>query len=215
MVEQQLDHRRWLVFHQRSIFFFSPRRAERALAEQFGKDYLTVRKRYFQSVIVSVNQDVSRVAWSTGQKTFYLDERGVALREATSPESTVEAGRGSTEVIRTQQQFGGQPLIIDQSAAEVTIGQSATSPELVVFVRDLTAFVYERGDFEIASYTMPSAHADQLTMQTTSGWAAYFRTTDSVEAQANRLLTVLAQRVPDRSKLEYIDLRYEDKVFYK
>ena len=174
-----------------------------------------MRKRYFQSVIVSVNQDVSRVAWSTGQKTFYLDERGVALREATSPESTVEAGRGSTEVIRTQQQFGGQPLIIDQSAAEVTIGQSATSPELVVFVRDLTAFVYERGDFEIASYTMPSAHADQLTMQTTSGWAAYFRTTDSVEAQANRLLTVLAQRVPDRTKLEYIDLRYEDKVFYK
>lgn len=215
VISQQLAKRRWLIFSQRNIFFFSPKRAERALARQYGEDYLTVKKKYFQTVIVSVNADISRIIWSANQQTFYLDTNGVALREAADPQSTVELSQGTTEVVRTQNQFGDHPLVFDESGTAVVIGQAATSPQLVEFITTVTAAVRARADFEIAHYTIMSPYADWLTLQTISGWAAYFKTTDSAEAQVSRLLMVLAQKVTDRSKLEYVDLRYGDKVFYK
>ena len=214
-VSQQLGKRRWLIFSQRNIFFFNAQKAEGALAEQYGEAYLTVKKKYFQTVVVSVNTDISRIVWSTGQQTFYLDATGVALREAADLQSTVELSQGTTEVVRTQNQFGDHPLVVDESGAAVTIGQEATSPQLVEFIAAVTAAVSARADFKVAHYTMVNPYADWLTMQTTSGWAAYFKTADRADAQVSRLLLVLNQKVTDRSKLEYVDLRYGDKVFYK
>ncbi|OGY54791.1 MAG: hypothetical protein A2951_01400 [Candidatus Buchananbacteria bacterium RIFCSPLOWO2_01_FULL_56_15] len=215
VVSQQLGQRRWLIFSQRNIFFFNTEKTERALAEQYGEDYLTVKKKYFQMIVVSINADISRIVWSTNQQTFYLDANGVALREAADPQSTVEFSQGTTEVVRTRNQFGDHPLVFDESGTAVVIGQEATSPVLVAFIATLTDTVRARADFEITHYSIVNPYADWLTLQTTSGWAVYVKTTDSAEAQVSRLLMVLSQKVPDRSKLEYVDLRYGDKVFYK
>lgn len=51
--------------------------------------------------------------------------------------------------------------------------------------------------------------------KTKDKWEIYLRVDDSPETQIARLVTLLKQKNPDRSKLQYVDLRFGDQVIYK
>jgi hypothetical protein len=55
----------------------------------------------------------------------------------------------------------------------------------------------------------------EVTMVTTQGWKVYFKIDTDPEYQAKLLETILGQKITNRSKLEYIDLRFGERVFYR
>lgn len=54
-----------------------------------------------------------------------------------------------------------------------------------------------------------------LRLKSTEDWEIFFRTTDGAEKQVARLLRVLQERRLDRTKLDYIDLRFGEEVILK
>jgi len=50
---------------------------------------------------------------------------------------------------------------------------------------------------------------------TTEGWKIYFEPKVGLREQVNNLFLVLREKFSDRTKLEYIDLRFGNRVFYK
>jgi len=60
--------------------------------------------------------------------------------------------------------------------------------------------------------------ADRLNTTTSEGWIAYFNLSSDIGLQITKLNLLLQNKFPkpeDRKKLNYIDLRFENKVYYK
>lgn len=52
----------------------------------------------------------------------------------------------------------------------------------------------------------------EIRAKVTEGWSIYFRTDESLEHQLRRLSLILADQKPDRSALQYIDLRFGERI---
>lgn len=55
----------------------------------------------------------------------------------------------------------------------------------------------------------------EIRARSTENWEIYFRIDDSIEEQVTRLLRVLKEKHLDRAQLDYIDLRFGDRVIIK
>lgn len=216
IVFEQLKTKRWLLFDQGSIWFFNQRQTRKQLEQNYLFDSLKIKKKYFDTIKVEIVEKQSGIAWVSGTSQHFLGLTGVALRQVdVGGGVVVEQGSSGTEVIRSEISSGNFPLVYDQSASPVTIGQLITSDDLVNFVINLSDGLDGRADFEFSHYTIERPFAREINLVTNEGWQAYFKIDDDPIQQLNLLLLVLQQKVKDRASLEYIDLRFGEKVFYQ
>ncbi len=215
LVNDQLAKRRWLFFHQSSIFFFNKSQTKSVLEQTYFLEELAVKKKYFNTVVINLKEKNSGLIWASNQKQYYLDLTGVAIREIQPTDLLFFEGLGDTEIIRAEINSGQYPLVKDQSNREVVIGQPAGPEALVDFVVALTKLLEPGADFSVSHYEVSSSNAQDITLVTQEGWLAKFSLTNPVESQFNSLMLILRQRVPDRAKLDYIDLRFGEKIFWQ
>ena len=71
-----------------------------------------------------------------------------------------------------------------------------------------TSMSLEIVDFEFVSI-------EDLKAKTSAGWYIYFNPAYSVDAQIRALEMVLENEIKDSNSLEYIDLRIDNRVYYK
>ena len=214
-VRDQLTQRRWLFFKQSSIFFFSKKQAKAALAQSYFLERLSVKKHYFDTIVVDLEEKTSGLIWASSQKQYYLDLTGVAIREIQPTDLLFFAGQGDTDVVRAEVNSGQYPLVKDQSNREVAVGQPVISPELVSFVISLTNLIDRGADFSISHFEIGWPEAKDITLMTKEGWWVKFSLGDSAGTQFNSLSLILQQKIPDQTKLEYIDLRFGEKIFWQ
>ncbi|MFN3301708.1 MAG: cell division protein FtsQ/DivIB [Patescibacteria group bacterium] len=50
---------------------------------------------------------------------------------------------------------------------------------------------------------------------TSEGWQIYFTPEEDINSQINNLFLILREKISDRSQLDYIDLRFGNRLFYK
>ena len=106
------------------------------------------------------------------------------------------------------------PIFVDRSNGEIKIGDSVLTAEEI-------ASVFRFGEHLKAqniSYTQ--VEFDRLAgkwtgLLTTDGYRILFDVTGDIDAQAQRLELIRKEKIKDVSKLEYIDLRFGDHVYYK
>jgi len=149
-----------------------------------------------------------------GPKKYYLDQDGIAVKEVGVDDFVIETGQEGTEIIRPLSLVESYPIVYDlANGTSPAVGDKIASKDLISFITNLSEFLTNNTDFEVSGYSILGP--EQISMQTTEGWQVFFRTTNSVTQQVNRLLLILKEEVKDRSDLEYIDLRFAEKVFYK
>ncbi len=137
---------------------------------------------------------------TTQVKSFIIDEDGIAISEL--------------QLLATEAREG-LPVVLDQSGLELTIGSQAVTSETVTFVRAVLAQITSQ-KLSINQLTLPP-FANQLDI-TLKGTQYYIKTDISGDANL-QIGTFLAVR--DRLRkdgitpTEYIDVRVEERAFYK
>ena len=214
LILAQMAKSRFLVFSQNNILFFNKRQVKNELAKNYFFSELKIQKKYFQTLAVAVKEKTVRVIWSGSESKYYLDLTGQVLEKAEDYiVSQTEAG--DTDLVRTQAVFSRYPLILDKSNAPISIGQKAVDEKLIDFVISLTEFLKKNGDFNISHYVLENPQSQDITLITDEGWEARFKIAEPVKTQGGMLLVVLVQKIKDRKTLQYIDLRFGEKVFYQ
>lgn len=212
LILEQLNKSRFLFFSQGNILFFNKRQAKKTLSQNYFLDELKVEKRYFDTISVELKEKTVMVIFQTGADNYYLDLSGVILKKADKFDIVSQA-MGDTSLIRAEINSDRFPLIIEQSAQPVQIGQKALAQETIDFVIKTTAAVKKEADFEISRYLLADPASSEITLKTKEGWEARFKMTESPEIQVQSLLAILEEKIKDRSKLQYIDLRFGQKIF--
>ncbi len=195
-VRQYLNERRFLFFHRTNRFLFSEKGLKEHLSQTFAFDELTVRFKK-QLLTLTVKERTSDIIWQTNGEGYLADLTGIITKKI--------------EGVSTDQKL---PLFVDRNNAAVAIGEtilSAAQIENILSFHKLLAeqsIVQKETQFDLKT-------GKWIGILTQTGYTILFDPDSDLTAQAEALRVILRDTIKDTSNLQYIDLRFKDRVYYK
>ncbi|HAS00008.1 MAG: hypothetical protein US57_C0008G0027 [Candidatus Moranbacteria bacterium GW2011_GWC2_37_73] len=192
------------IIPRNNFLFVSQRKFENLLNDKFKKiRTLSVIKKFPDTVSIEIDERKALLVWCSSEKCYLLDENGTAYSEAdfSSPDL-----------------MGNNLLQINETnRRDVTIGDKIIEPSYEQYALAIKDSLAALGFEATGQYFTPSRMAEEINVKTNQETEFYFSTQFSLDSAIRTLETVLKKEIPEDKKGEiaYIDLRNENKVFYK
>jgi len=187
-----------------NLILISKNKTERNLLESFKKiSDVNIRKNFPDGIVVEITEREALLVWCANT-CYIIDNNGYAYTEADF----------ASEEIRQNNLLS----IRDDSGKPVDIGRRVLGEDYIDFIISLKEEVLRGSGITIANeYRTGSRIAEEVKVRTEEGWEIYFSSRLPIENSVRTLKTFLDKEIDQekRSKLEYIDLRAENKVYYK
>lgn len=134
---------------------------------------------------------------------FYADETGAVFEKI----SDVELGLLDKNIIKIQQ-WKTTPIEIKKDNLEISF---------LDFAKLVKSELKEVLNITVDKFIIPNPLAKEIYAVMPQGWKIYLSTEDDEMKQVEILKVVLDKKIPafEQAKLDYIDLRVGEKVFYK
>jgi cell division septal protein FtsQ len=241
ILEAQQSRRTLLIFPQRSIFLFDKTAAAGAIESLFHLEKLTIAKKLPGSLVVTVTEIPMRTVLYENKRFLAMSDTGTVIRELTDREVrdigdlppdiaadiTSELGAQMVELSTltpdaatgsAKRNGNGFPLLFDDEAAagsDPIPGDTIFSePTLSLILQANTRLPDITGNAVRWFTVRERDEAVDVTME--GDWHLYLTTTLPFEVQGERLGIILKEKVGvDRPRLQYIDLRYNERIFIK
>jgi cell division septal protein FtsQ len=202
-VQEQLQGNRAFIFPKSSIFLVPEHTLEKQIKQQFSRlQTVTVSRTNFSTLTISVTEFQGMYLWCTDETTCdFMDQNGIAFAAA-----PYFSGNAYPKIfIGTVQPLPFQALTSTQTAMVALL---LTRLPVIGIVPEEFHFV---SDHEVDMDFTHNAQQAQIIFDPTMD------TNDSLEALYTGLRTdPLMTNFHDQTKLlQYIDLRYENRVVYK
>lgn len=172
------------------FFKFSDR-----LGEVTGVGSFSIHRQFPNKISIEIVEKSPIFVWQILDRKYLVDESGIAWAPYEDKYATL-------------------PLVIDTKNVPVELGTKIAPASFVTFVRDLT------GNFEgtTASKIVKMEVLDivsDLKVTSSAGWYVYFDTTRTAKNQLTSLVRVIEEVRGKKRNLEYVDLRIDNRIFYK
>lgn len=186
-----LDKPRLFVFHNSNYFLFQPYDLAATLENQYHLTNIQIKKKFPQTLQISATEKLSPFIRQTPDGYYALDFRGEVIGQISKPEPT--------------------NLVIADERADRSQNISLN------YIEQATK-LYENWPFKPEQLGIEKFHladtADEMIISTNKGYRVFFTTAEDFAAQLARLQEILSQNaVPEQ--IEYIDLRFENNIYYK
>lgn len=198
-IAEFLAQKQWGIFARGNIFLFQ----SNSIASYFQYDAriatIQAQKNYWQrSLTVTIEERVPMYILSLPDRAFAIDKEGIALIPLSVPVPQ-----------------GTLPIIFDKRERTAALGKKIITDTEIAFFNRLNNELSRIAPFTSITIGEPSPEA--VTFATQEGWGLYLNLTDNPEAQFERLRVLLTLKIkPEkRKKLQYIDLRFGERVYYK
>jgi cell division septal protein FtsQ len=140
----------------------------------------------------------------SAEKCLILDENGEAYDEMDpSSEASKEADL---------------PTVTDESGKKIAVGDQILDRNYLDYVITVKNKLQDEADLKIENnFRTPSLVSDDLRIKTAEGWNLYLNKKIEAGKEAEILKAVLSDIISKnhRADLEYIDLRIDNKIYYK
>ena len=106
----------------------------------------------------------------------------------------------------------------DESQKEISLGQFVFDSSYIKYVLDARRKITELAGIEVENELWtPAIISDDVRLRTSEGWAIYLNEKTDLGQEVEILKIVLEKEISQiqRQDLEYIDLRINNKVYYK
>lgn len=206
-IDEQTTSRRFLIFNQNNIFIFDEISAEKILNDKYSLEFLKIEKSLPGIVKISLEEKKPALIWKTSERFYLVDWDGVIIREISE-----------IEVLEYLGNQGGAKMaqVFDDSNSSVAIKDDILTAEAVRAINDLQNNLPRATSLSILNLAMVSRADSTIKSLTSEGWTAYFSLTNDLNAQIVKLNAFMVEKNSEaRRGLEYIDLRFEDRVYYK
>ncbi len=197
VVNQNLKHWRWYLFPQRNMIFLSKKALKQGIEDKYSLEYLTVTKGW-KSLSIKLKEKISHAIVYNQNEFYFADQQGRVMQELPQEQVSI---------------YWDRYPILNVGQGEIQIGQEVATPDQMTFMLALDQAIlntnlkkhgYERGE-----------DVNELRLVSKDGWRAYFDITSDLNVALENLILVLNEKIEDPKRVEYIDLRFGNKVFYK
>ena len=193
------------VLPRSNFLLFPERRIKKQILERFKRvRSAAVVKKFPHRLEISLEERKALVLWCAQEKCFIIDEKGVAYAQTTLDAPEVV----QNDLLR----------ITSQDGSLVNEGERVLDEHRVGFLTELRQTLKQRSGIEITGEgSMYSPMADDIRVKSAQGWDVLLSTALPLEAGADALRLVLEKQITaeERTKLEYVDLRVENRAYFK
>jgi cell division septal protein FtsQ len=193
------------VIPAKNYFFVSAGNTEREIREHFKMIETAKVKKIFpdRMDIDIIEKQISFVICKKNE-CFAIDEKGKTIANL-------------NEIIG--QTIGLDPiLLLDESPNDIPVQGELFNEDEVDFIRKIGSSIENEIGLGLEkSLKTPSLISHEYRAKTSEGWEIYLNSNLGVEKEVDMLKVVLKEKISDddRKKLEYIDLRTDNKVYYR
>ncbi|MBI2054886.1 MAG: FtsQ-type POTRA domain-containing protein [Candidatus Sungbacteria bacterium] len=201
-MESGLSGDKWHLIPKSNILFFSPRSASIAL----GKAYpavreVTIKKIFPREVSVAIQERTLFAIYCARsgevESCFFMDRDGVLFRQSPNIQGTLI-------------------LKFASDAASPSLGASIFTPEEIVKFESWLEEFKNKVGLRVSSFQFKQNSPKDIWLGTDGGFYVIVTKDSEPSKTAEIVKTVLDNEVKNnRAKLEYIDARFGNKVFYK
>ncbi|MCR4314176.1 MAG: hypothetical protein NUV84_02940 [Candidatus Uhrbacteria bacterium] len=192
-----------LFFRRSNRFLFSSEALSLALENQFALSSISIGLRE-GTIFIELKERTSNLFWKTQNRLFVVDMEGIVVREITDPEDSMLKQPNLKEL----------PVFVDANDVGVTIGSPVLTPQEIENAFNFFTSLKNAG----IAYTyieLDRLAGKWVQLMTEAGYSILFDLTGNIDEQFRNLSVVLQEQIDDPTRLEYIDLRFGDKVYYK
>jgi len=197
MINQYRDSRKFYIFSRNNYWMFDKDELKNILQEKFWIDYIDMKKIWPNIIVLDVGERESAINWVSGDKCFRLDLTGTAIAPCTDSAAML--------------------TISDKSILPIEIGKRMIEKQELdelIKIDQSMKIIGEGFHFNLANY---EKNEKSLELKTADGFSVFFNLAQPADTQIERLELLMKQNdiLTNLSKLQYIDLRFGDKLFYK
>jgi len=213
LAREQLEKHKFFMLPQNNIFLFDTNRLKQEILDKYILEDIKVTKRYFKTIIIEIDETITSVVYLTPNQGYYLDLQGQVISEIKTLTDKQEESQ-ITEVLRNQAIERNLPIINSNQNIDVRIGDRVVEPDIIDFIIELNKSIAQT-DITIAYFQINTENKKEVWAKTLIGYLIYFSRDLDIESQVQNLVTLLEEKIEKPQELEYIDLRFGKKVFYK
>lgn len=204
-IQAKLDGKYLGFLPKDNYLFISPRRTGNLVAELFKKiKTVEVEKIFPNQVIIRLQERKSLLVWCSNESCYLVDEQGMAYQAADF---------GSSEI-----QENHLLKIVQGDGKQVGMGTQVMDVEMVKYYGSLREVFEQRAGVKLnEEVSINSRLAEDGTVKATQGFEVLVNFSIPVERSAELMKTFLNKQYKgqDLNNLAYVDLRVENKIFYK
>jgi len=204
-IRAHIDGRFFNKVNKNNLLLVSTSYLKKDLAAKFKKiDKIEIKRKFPSGLIVNISEKKLRMIFCSREKCFILDEKGNAFEEI--GENSEEYNASSLSVLK------------DTSNPEVNPGEQILNPTYINFSENIKSKMEKELDINLSrECSTPNRISGDLRVVTEEGWSVYFDAGLNASKEVEMLKAVLNEKIPQdqRGNLEYIDLRSDNKVFFK
>lgn len=231
-----MDRTRWLLLPGTNYFLIDTTEIANILTQRFPFYSVTLVKKFPSQLDIQVVEKDPVLIFDNGQEYSYIDPSGQVIKvlervgdsewqfKTTTAATTTPGVTTTLEIInrwhepaakRIATTYGLYPILYQIGGPTTTPNSQAVSLEMVTNVRAWQ----ERLDNSLgqpgALFFQQDNERGEGSIRTRAGWYLKVRLLDDVEVQAQRLELVLRTLETQKVKPNYIDVRFEGKVFWQ
>lgn len=133
----------------------------------------------------------------SSNKCFYFDKEGIVFQNA-----PITSGSLIT-------------IVQDYSNRNYELGDKISNKEFIDTILEINEDLYDETGLKILSFNIDSYPIKELKAITHEGWYILFSTERNIKNQLLVLKVGLDEKIKNRSNLQYVDLRIENRIYYK
>jgi cell division septal protein FtsQ len=221
ITNQYISQNSFFIFKHKNIFVFNKNALKQRINEVIILDDLKVNKILPNIIKLTLQEKNSAVKWLTNDKEYLVDNQGQVIKQyyVSSTPAIFNLKTGNTSLnTATQPEIESRFVRIrNLSSQTVNLGDLVLKPENVSFILNLQAKIKDVDYLKFTEIDVPNVFPQYLSLIMAEGWQIQFNLEDSLEAQLKRLNLLIDQKIKKENlkKLEYIDLRLGESIYYK
>lgn len=177
----------------KNILFFNIKDLKETLLGDPNIYETNIIKKYPSKIIIEITESQPAIIWNSAGDKLLVDDRGVVMNFSENE---------------------NLPEVNDASNIKVKPGERVASPTFIKFINDINRSFEASTGTKIVRITIFDLLTD-VHILTADGWTVYADASKSSDGQLKNLTKVLEEAKKDSKKLQYVDMRLDNKIFYK
>jgi len=214
-IEKQMQSKRFFIFSQNNILFFNTKEAEQGIGGTFSLNEIGIRKKFLHSLEIHIQEKKASLVLLSNSRGYYIDEEGRVIAEI-NQQNIEKTNFQNYDILRHKYISEDIPILIHPSGKPIQAGDEVIQKKFLEKILNADNAINTKSTIEILNYEL---HLDDFSLhaKTADGWNIYFsmHEADDIQQQVEKLILLYDTQIDTTRTLDYIDLRFGDKVFFK
>lgn len=213
ILNRQLEKTYLFFFNQSNIFSFSKRQTRREILKRYYVENLTISKKLLHTIKIKFNEINPAAIWLEDDIYYYIDENLNIISKA----EILDLNNVDFIILTNEKK---EPSIVEDGLIKKIIINSKNSERgksYLNFALNLTKKL-QSINFHYSRTFSINEPETTLNIGVVDGPVIYFNIENDLESQFRFLDTLLKEKIKGEEnlkKLQYIDLRFGEKIYYK